>query len=754
VLVKNGLRRRWSAVRTAVAALGLALLATAIWPVLPHLDGGTELVRLRHALLLGPDLPATTDWQPPAWPNDFRRDHRPTTAYFAEQAKLLGLAAIPGDWARSQAIGRQLLTSASALTGTPIRRGLEDTHRTIVREGRGYCGDFVRAFEALGQAGGLVVRPWAFSFDGYGGHGHIWLEVWNREVARWQLIDVFNNQWFSAEPGGPALGALELLQLMRAGGTPSVRRWVAGGRLGYEDETKYLQYVRRGLSQWMLVSGNNVTSVDQSGLVRLLRPLGRVAEGVGVVLAGDSPKVRMVVVPESAKQRQAMHRLHAGLARSAILGPLGFLLLATAAWWRRTPAPMPRRAHGEDEDALATLWSGCIAVYSALFPHAGEPQAGLFIRERMFRVAGPAQLVVVSPRPWFPLQGLIRLVVPGYRPPTATYECQQGVDVWFPRYLAVPGGLRRLDGLSMALCTLPLMRRLKRERGLTLIDAHFAYPAGAAAGWLGRWLGLPVTVTLRGTEVRQLADRALRPSVLRALEHAVRVFSVSDSLRRVAAGAGADQAKLHVVGNGVDLGKFQRLSQAAARSRLGIDAEALVLVSVGGLVERKGFHRVIELLPNLLRRFPGLLFLVIGGPSPEGDISERLRRQVAELGLQACVRFLGPMAPEALHVPLSAADVFVLATSNEGWANVLLEAMACGLPVITTDVGGNREVVCSPQLGTVVPFGDPIALSEALAEALVHPWDRDAIVRYAQDNDWSRRVSVLQQHFAQIAPVR
>lgn len=753
MLVTTGLRRHWGAARGAISALGLAMLALALAPVLPHLGGGTELVRLRHALLLGPDLATMADWQPPAWPQGFRRDQRPPLPYFADQAHALGLAALPGDWARAQAIGRQLLTSAPALIGTPIQRGLEDTHRAIVREGRGYCGDFVRAFMAIGQAAGLAVRPWAFSFDGYGGRGHIWLEIWNREAGRWQLIDVFNNQWFSAEPGGPALGALELLQLMRAGGTPAVRRWVEGGRLGYENETKYLQYLRGGLSQWMLVSGNNVTSVDQSLPVRLLRPLGRAAEGLGAVLAGDSPVLRMVVVPESAAQREAMHRLHAGLERAAVLGPFGLLMLGAAALWRRARPALPR-GHGLDRPSSAAPWRGCIAVYSALFPHAGEPQAGLFIRERMFRVAGPSQLVVVSPRPWFPLQGLVRLAVPGYRPPAAPYECQQGVDVWFPRYLAVPGAFRRLDGLSMALCTWPLMRRLKRERGLALIDAHFAYPAGAAAGWLGRWLGLPVTVTLRGTEVRQLSDRSLRSAVLRALEHAVRVFSVSESLRRVAAGAGADAAKLHVVGNGVDLAKFQRLPKADARSRQGIDDGARVLVSVGGLVERKGFHRVIELLPRLRQRFPGLLFLVIGGPSPEGDIGERLRRQVAELGLQDTVRFLGPMAPEALHVPLSAADVFVLATSNEGWANVLLEAMACGLPVVTTDVGGNREVVCSPQLGTVVPFGEPSALAEALADALQRPWDRDAIVRYAQDNDWSRRVTVLQQHFAQLAAAR
>jgi glycosyltransferase involved in cell wall biosynthesis len=208
--------------------------------------------------------------------------------------------------------------------------------------------------------------------------------------------------------------------------------------------------------------------------------------------------------------------------------------------------------------------------------------------------------------------------------------------------------------------------------------------------------------------------------------------------------------RIMVVGNGVDTGKFQRLDRRIARQDLGLPLDAPVLVSVGALVERKGFHRVIECLPALRRRFPGLHYLVVGGPGPEGDWSARLRRQVNDLGLQDCVVFLGTRAPEELKVPLSAADVFVLATRNEGWANVFLEAMACGLPVVTTDVGGNAEVVAHEKLGILVPFGRVDQLAEAIADALDRTWDRDAIVAYAQNQSWDRRVSVLAEEFAAI----
>jgi glycosyltransferase involved in cell wall biosynthesis len=180
-----------------------------------------------------------------------------------------------------------------------------------------------------------------------------------------------------------------------------------------------------------------------------------------------------------------------------------------------------------------------------------------------------------------------------------------------------------------------------------------------------------------------------------------------------------------------------------------------VLVTIGGLVERKGFHRVIDCLPWLAQQFvEPLRYLVVGGPSPEGDMSAELRRQVARLGLQQSVQFLGAMTPDDLKLPLSAADVFVLATRNEGWANVLLEAMACGLPVVTTRVGGNAEVVCRDDLGILVPFGSAEALQTAIAQALGRDWDREAIRRYASENTWDRRVAVLIAEFEAVTRER
>jgi glycosyltransferase involved in cell wall biosynthesis len=391
-----------------------------------------------------------------------------------------------------------------------------------------------------------------------------------------------------------------------------------------------------------------------------------------------------------------------------------------------------------------------IVVFSSLFPSPAQPNAGVFVRERMFRVGAHVPLCVVAPTPWFPFQSLIRRWRPHFRPTPPGFVEQQGISVWYPRFLSFPGVLKSLDGFFMALGALPRMRRLRQEGRLDLIDAHFAYPDGYAATLIGRWLKVPVTITMRGTEVRHAVTPGLRERLTTALASAQQVFSVSDALRQLALGLGISGSKVVVVGNGVDAQRFQPMDRSACRQALDLQPAAPVLVSVGGLVERKGFHRVIEVLPDLVAALPDLVFLIVGGPSAEGDNRAELQAQVERLGLQRHVRFLGTRKPEDLSEVLSAADVFVLATRNEGWANVFLEAMACGLPVVTTDVGGNREVVCRQELGTVVPFGDAVALRAALDAALQHPWNRGAIRSYAEQNAWDGRVQILVSTFSRL----
>lgn len=388
-----------------------------------------------------------------------------------------------------------------------------------------------------------------------------------------------------------------------------------------------------------------------------------------------------------------------------------------------------------------------LAVFSTLFPNSVQPAAGLFIRERMFRVAKHLPLVVVAPQPWFPFQGVIRLWRPHFRPPLPKKEIQQGIPVYHPKFISIPGLFKSWDGLLLGLSVYPFMKRLRREFEYDVIDAHFGYPDGFAATRLGDWLKLPVTITLRGTEVRHAQDARLRPLLSKALSAATRIFTVADSLRQLATELGIDKQKIAVMANGVDIEKFSPEDKFKSRAKLGLPEDAKVMITVGGLVERKGFHRVLEVMPALLRQFPNLYYLIVGGASAEGDWGGRLKSMVKEMKLGDRVRFLGVMPAQELKGPLSAADLFVLSTRNEGWANVLLEAMGCGVPVVATDVGGNREVVAKPEVGEVVPFDDPEALKQALISSLTKQWSAETIVQYARDNSWETRIGKLVNEF-------
>jgi glycosyltransferase involved in cell wall biosynthesis len=369
----------------------------------------------------------------------------------------------------------------------------------------------------------------------------------------------------------------------------------------------------------------------------------------------------------------------------------------------------------------------------------------------MFRVGRELPMTVISPQPWFPFQGVIRRFRPHFRPEMPSYEKQSGIEIYRPRFLSMPGILKSLDGLMMALGARATVRRLQEHGRADIIDAHFGYPDGYAAMRVARQLGLPMTLTMRGTEVRHAQDPALNARLIEALQGARRVFTVSASLRRLALELGIREARVLVVGNGVDASRFSPMPKAEARQALGLPGEAQILITVGGLVERKGFHRVIACLPELLAAFPKLHYVAVGSGGPEGDFAEELSSQVSRLGLEERVHFLGGLPAEGVRRALSAADAFVLSSRNEGWANVLLEAMACGLPVVASDVGGNAEVVCRPELGRIVRFGDHEALVRAIGDVLATDWNHATIRRYAEDNDWQERVQILLREFREIA---
>ncbi len=382
-------------------------------------------------------------------------------------------------------------------------------------------------------------------------------------------------------------------------------------------------------------------------------------------------------------------------------------------------------------------------VLSSTFPNANQPTLGVFVRERMTALARHCELRVVAPVPWFPANGLIRGARVVGVPPV---EDGGAFPVYHPRFLSIPRYLKCLDGMLYAASLAPFLARLRREFDFDLIDAHFAYPDGLAAVLLGQLLRRPVVVTLRGSIVRLRHYPLHRPQIRWALGRATRVIAVSQSLKDVARGLGVNAQHISVIPNGVDLAKFYPKNRNAAREVCGLPRDRPIILTVGGIYEGKGQHHVVETLATLSTGHPDAIYVIVGEDRRDG-YAERLRSLIARSGLGERVRFAGPQPHDALSDWYSAADDFCLATQSEGWANVLLEALACGTPVVATKVGGNPEIVPDDRYGLLVPHGDVPALSDALERAIESRWDRAALAAYAATHTWEAAASRVVREF-------
>jgi hypothetical protein len=333
--------------------LSLAVLVLSVLSLAPYLTSSTELVRMRNALVLIEERGHGFNWTPDSTPPDFMLERGPADPVFVEAAGRLGLAGMSSDWDKVTAISRHLLSNPH-LVGTPIESNLRDTYRRILEDGTGYCGDFTRVFMAFAITAGIPVRAWAFSFDGFGGHGHIWPEIWNRQLRRWQLVDIFDNYYFFDTAGVP-LSAIEFRQAMLSNSKQlKLAPLYSGARVGWPIEEKAWRYYRRGLPEWYMSWGNNVFTYDGALLVHTFSGISRSLEQLGGIVQGVFPPVSLMVTETNRDKANALWRLRmhllivAWVASLAALAAL-FCWVAGVRVRRRQHSALPRLSAGHDD---------------------------------------------------------------------------------------------------------------------------------------------------------------------------------------------------------------------------------------------------------------------------------------------------------------------------------------------------------------------------------------------------------------------
>lgn len=364
-----------------------------------------------------------------------------------------------------------------------------------------------------------------------------------------------------------------------------------------------------------------------------------------------------------------------------------------------------------------------ILTFSTLFPNAEKPGHGIFVETRLRHLvaSGKVESRVVAPVPWFPLRHE-RFGSYARFARVPRQEVRHAIRVTHPRYPVLPKiGMNVAPALLAQSARREIGRILDEGYDFDLIDAHYFYPDGVAAAMLGSYFNKPVVVTARGSDITLFPRYRLpRRMITWAASRADAVITVCNALRDEVVALGVDQRRVTSLRNGVDLALFRPIER---------DENAqFTLLAVGHLVPVKGHELIIGALPLL----PDVR-LVIAGDGPE---RARLERQARELDVVTRVRFLGAVPQSDLRQHYGGADALVLASSREGWANVLLESMACGTPVVASRVYGTPEVVAAPEAGVLMDERSAEGVAAAVRRLRASYPDRGATRRYAERFSW------------------
>jgi glycosyltransferase involved in cell wall biosynthesis len=370
-----------------------------------------------------------------------------------------------------------------------------------------------------------------------------------------------------------------------------------------------------------------------------------------------------------------------------------------------------------------------IVTFSTLYPNEVQDTHGVFVENRLRHLVGSNKVSarVVAPVPWFPFSGAA-FGRYGQLAKAPLRERRFGIDIVHPRYPVLPKIGMSIAPLSLYAFVKPVLARLINDGwDFDLLDAHYFFPDGVAAVMLGRAFDKPVTITARGTDINLIPRYPVPRRMIRwAAERADGLITVCAALKEELVRLGVPPERVRTLRNGVDLEVFKPIDPQQAKDTLAVNGP--VLASVGSLIARKGHDLVIRALEHLPE-----VTLLIAGQGPE---KAALARLAAALGVEKRVRFLGSVPHERLSEIYSAADALVLASSREGWPNVLLESMACGTPVIASNVWGAPEIIKAPEAGVLLPDRTASAIVSAAGALLAAPPPREATRAYAQRFSW------------------
>lgn len=366
-----------------------------------------------------------------------------------------------------------------------------------------------------------------------------------------------------------------------------------------------------------------------------------------------------------------------------------------------------------------------ILVVSYLYPNSIFPNHGIFVHNRIKALSKYVEVQVVNPIPWSPIHGLSShhrryRYIP-------EQEVIDGIKVYHPRFLSIPKFGKQLEVMTYRNAVKSVLASHRIEF-FDIVDLHWTFPDLPAGIAIAEEHKAKLLVTIRGREALHEGENSFsRKCVERALGQVDGIIGVSRDLTERAEKFSSSKCLVTTIRNGVDTHVFGYDEQAACRQKLTLDSGQFIIFSVGSLIHRKGFDLTIKALASLRQRFANRdICLYIGGsPGHEGDYSQKLRQLIKQFQLEGVVHFIGQVANSELRDWYNAADVFCLSSRGEGSPNVLTEALACGCPSVTTNVGAANEILSSePDQGFCVEVDSVQEIERGITQILTMNFDR------------------------------
>jgi glycosyltransferase involved in cell wall biosynthesis len=358
-----------------------------------------------------------------------------------------------------------------------------------------------------------------------------------------------------------------------------------------------------------------------------------------------------------------------------------------------------------------------ITVVTSYFPTSAHPYGGNSAFQTLRLLKPHASIEVICPLERYP-------DIAGLKP--ARYE--RSDPAWqapefkttYLEYPVIPLLTRPLNGRICARILLPYVRVSRPD----FILSYWLYPDGYAAVRVGRALGVPAIVGALGSDLRRRNDPVTIYLVRQTMLRADAVITVSEELRQRAIAQGIPADKVTAILNGCDTSVFYPGGRDLARGQVGCDTESELIVYGGNLLASKGLGELMDAFIELAKSRPRLRLAMVG----QGPYGETLARRAAAAGVAGRVLLPGRRDAAGMAQWMRAADVFCLPSYSEGCPNVVVEALACGRPIVATRVGGIPELVNST-CGLLIPPRDAGELCVALDAALSKRWDREEIAR-------------------------